>query len=62
MTEECRLEFFNAKTGSWVVAHKGVPLLHPDRYVERLAERGKIGRVTILATGEVIQGDGADLL
>lgn len=32
----------------WVVGHKGIALLQPARYVERLAARGKVGRATAL--------------
>lgn len=37
-----RLEYLTP--GGWVVGHAGVNLLHPERYVERLAERKKFGR------------------
>jgi hypothetical protein len=43
----CRLEYLTPN--GWTVGHHGVNLLHPERYVERLAERGKFGRVTVLA-------------
>jgi hypothetical protein len=42
----CRLEYLTRK--GWVVGHAGIALLHPDRYVERLTERGKFGRCTEL--------------
>lgn len=49
----CRLEYLTPS--GWATGHAGVALLHPRRYVERLAGRGKIGRVTVLDTGEIIQ-------
>jgi hypothetical protein len=49
----CRLEYLTP--AGWATGHAGIALLHPRRYVERLAKRGKIGRVTLLDTGEIIQ-------
>lgn len=46
MPELCRLEYFDGE--QWVVGHAGIALLHPERYVERLAANGKQGRVSIL--------------
>lgn len=43
----CRLEYLTPE--GWVVGHAGVSLLNPAKYVERLAERGKFGRATVLA-------------
>ena len=42
----------------WVTGHRGVRLLDPQRYVDRLASNGKFGRATTLddrlaPTGEV---------
>jgi hypothetical protein len=51
----CRLEYWNLATGEWIVAHAGIALLQPRRYVERLVVKGKIGRVTVLETGEIHQ-------
>jgi len=42
----CRLEYLTRK--GWVVGHAAMNLLHPERYPERLAANGKIGRVTVL--------------
>jgi hypothetical protein len=58
----CRLEQWNPHRLEWTTLHAGISLLHPRRYVERLAAKGKIGRVTVIDTGEVIQLEGADLL
>lgn len=52
----CRLELWSAKKQEWTVAHAGVNLLHPNRYPERLAANGKVGRVIVLDTGEIIYG------
>ena len=41
-----RLEYLTP--GGWVVGHKAMNLLHPARYVERLAARNKFGRATAL--------------
>lgn len=54
-TTECRLEWWDRRTNSWFLAHAGVPLLHPRRYCERLSVGGKVARVTLLESGEVIQ-------
>lgn len=43
---QCRVEYLTRK--GWVVAHAAAALLHPARYVERLEDNGKVGRVTIL--------------
>lgn len=51
----CRLEYWNTATSSWSVRHAGIALLHPQRYVERLAGRGRIGRVTLVDSGKVLQ-------
>jgi hypothetical protein len=51
----CRLEYWVPSKGEWDVGHVGVNLLHPRRYAERLAARGKVGRVIVVDTGEVIQ-------
>jgi hypothetical protein len=57
----CKLEYLT--TNGWVVGHAGVNLLHPQRYIERLAARGKVGRVTIVDTGVVLYGgELADIL
>lgn len=49
----CRLEYWDG--GEWVLGHAAINLLYPARYVERLEGNGKVGRVTLLDTGEVIQ-------
>ena len=61
----CRLEKKNEK-GEWVRVGDHA-LLYPHRYAERLSEKGKIGRATVLderlqPTGEVYEVEGADLL
>jgi len=57
-----RLEYLTPE--GWAIGAKSVNLLHPERYVERLAARGKIGRVTELddqlqPTGQVWGGESA---
>jgi hypothetical protein len=42
----CRLEYLTRK--GWVTGHAMLNLLHPERYPERLAANGKVGRVTVL--------------
>jgi hypothetical protein len=62
-----RLEYQNSK-GDWTLAHAGIALLAPGRYVERLADKGKIGRATVLdpdtlaPTGKVYEDERWDLL
>lgn len=48
-----RLEYWDPATGAWTLGHAGINLLHPDRYVQRLASNGKLGRATAVDTGEV---------
>lgn len=50
-----RLEYWDARLGDWVVGHAGVGLLHPERYSQRLAANGKVGRAIVVETGEVFQ-------
>jgi len=50
----CRIEYLTRK--GWVVGAASVNLLNPERYPERLAANGKIGRVTVL--DEVLQPTG----
>ena len=45
--ELCRLEY-ERPDGTWALGHAGVALLHPEKYPERLAKKGKRGRVTVL--------------
>lgn len=52
-----RLEYWDPKRQHWKVGHAGISLLHPRRYVERLAVKGKVGRVIIVDTGEVLEAD-----
>lgn len=49
----CKLEYLTPD--GWVVGHSGINLIHPRRYVERLAKNGKIGRIIVPDTGEIIQ-------
>lgn len=51
----CRLEYLNQH--GWWVGHSGINLLHPERYVERLAANGKVGRVVVIETGEIFEPD-----
>jgi hypothetical protein len=54
----CRLEYWDGE--QWVCGAAAESLLYPARYVDRLAGNGRVGRVTLLDTGEVIQkGDPA---
>lgn len=60
----CRLE--RLKDGQWEKMGD-YSLLYPHRYAERLAEKGKVGRATVLddrlqPTDEVYVIEGADLL
>jgi hypothetical protein len=60
----CRLE--RLENGQWTKVGD-YALLYPHRYAERLAEKGKVGRATVLAdnlqpTDEVYVIEGADLL
>lgn len=53
----CRLEYLTPN--GWEVGHHGINLLYPARYVERLIDKGKVGRVIIVDTGEVITAPSA---
>lgn len=48
----CRLEYLGPE--GWNVGHKGLNLLYPEKYPQRLAANGKVGRVIIVDTGEII--------
>lgn len=48
----CKLEEWTGRT--WITRHAGIALLQPERYVQRLAVKGKVGRVTLLETGQII--------
>lgn len=50
----CRLEYWDGE--QWVVGHAGTNLLYPRRYITRM-QGSKIGRVTLLDTGTVIQAE-----
>lgn len=43
----CRIELMNTD-GTWRLAHAGIALLDPERYVNNMAKRGTLGRVSIL--------------
>jgi hypothetical protein len=51
----CRLDYWSPAQGDWYTGHVHHALLYPARYVDRLAANGKVGRVLLLDTGEIIQ-------
>ena len=58
----CRIEYWNAMTASWEVGHAGVNLMDPAAYVQKLAQNGHVARAIDKETGEIVYGEGGDLL
>ena len=56
------IQYWNEMTGSWSVGHAGINLMNPATYVQKLMKRGVIARAVDKETGEVVYGEGADLL
>lgn len=57
-----RIEYWNPMLGDWAVGHAGINLMDPAHYVQKLAYRGTIARAVEIDTGEVVYGEGGDLL
>lgn len=57
-----RIEYWNATKGEWVVGHAGINLMNPSEYVQKLMSRGTVARAVNPDTGEIMYGEGADLL
>jgi len=57
-----QIEYWNPMTVSWEVGHAGINLINPAAYVQKLAKRGTIARAVEKDTGQVVYGEGADLL
>lgn len=57
-----RIEYWNPMLQDWAVGHAGINLMNPAAYVQKLAKRGTIARAVEVDTGEVVYGEGADLL
>lgn len=57
-----RLEYWSATAASWGVGHYGINLMNPALYVQKLAKRGVLARAINPDTGEIVYGEGADLL
>lgn len=55
ITQETKLEIFVDHISGWAVVEESIGLLHPERYPERLALRGKVGRSTVISSGKVFQ-------
>lgn len=56
------IQYWNEMTGSWSVGHAGINLMNPVTYVQKLMKRGVIASAVDKETGEVVYGEGADLL
>ena len=54
----CRLEYWDGE--EWVLGHHATNLLFPRRYIKRLAANGKVGRVTLLESGVLLQDGEAE--
>lgn len=57
-----RIEYWNPMLGDWATGHAGINLMNPAAYVQKLAKRGTIARAVDKETGEVVYGEGGDLL
>lgn len=57
-----KIEYWNPLTASWRTGHAGINLMNPAVYVQKLAKRGVIARAVDNQTGEIVYGEGADLL
>lgn len=58
----CRIEYWNQMTADWETGHAGINLLDPAAYVQKLAKRGVVARAVDKDTGQIMYGEGADLL
>lgn len=58
----CRIEYWNPMTADWEVGHAGINLMDPATYVKKLSDRGVVARAVDKETGEIVYGEGADLL
>lgn len=57
-----RIEYWNHMTASWETGHAGLRLMNPTTYIQKLAKNEVIARAVDLETGEIVYGEGADLL
>lgn len=57
-----RIEYWNDLTASWETGHAGINLMNPEAYVRKLAKKGTIARAIDVDTGDVVYGEGGDLL
>lgn len=57
-----RIEYWSSTKGEWSVGHAGINLMNPSKYVQKLMTRGIVARAVNPDTGEVVYGEGADLL
>lgn len=66
-----RIEYWSPIAADWWVGHKGVEMADPEAYIKGLNARNRapkpppvkmIARAVVIDTGEIIYGDGGDLL
>lgn len=56
------IQYWNSAVLDWGRGHAGISLMNPAAYVQKLAKRGVIARAIVKETGDVVYGEGADLL
>jgi hypothetical protein len=57
-----RIEYWDLRIADWKVGHAGTRLVNPALYVQKLSKRGVVARLVDKDTGEIVYGEGADLL
>lgn len=57
-----RIDYWNPMTADWETGHAGLNLMNPAAYVKKLSARGVVARAVDKDTGEIVYGEGADLL
>ena len=57
-----RIEYWSPSHRDWVVGHARINLMNPFKYVQKLMSRGTVARAVNPNTGEIVYGEGGDLL
>ena len=57
-----RIDYWDPQSADWTVGHGGINLMNPAKYVHSLKSRGVIARAVDIDTGDMVYGEGADLL
>jgi hypothetical protein len=54
--EFCRIEYRTRR--GWAIGHAGINLMDPQKYIDKLAKGGTIGRAIAVDTGEIFEPPG----